>query len=263
MNSGKPKTRPCRGCGAPVSRYSFWCAPCSTRVNLARQRERTAERRAKIEAELEDAGFVRASDVAAEAGVTRNTVNSWANANLRRGSQYRVVLNRSWLHHASAARYLAQRAERLPGKALAGRPCRSEWVMQKQVVAELGCDLSTYRDFLRAHPDIRTATHGRANYVHAEDARVLLARWRSEMALPGWVSLVDLARELDRNLTTLHLIAGRLGLSTRLYRGSGVYASQPSRHVDPNGAAALREWSRSAARKRYAPRRTGGEQRAA
>lgn len=259
MSTKPKKTRPCRGCGTPVSPYSFWCSPCSARVNLERQRARTAARRAKVEAELEDAGYIRASDVAAEAGVGRAAVLAWARANLRRGSQYRIVLNRTWIQQRSAARYYEQRKER--GKTLRRRPARGEWVPQKVLVLEFGCDHSTFLKFLRAQSDIRTAAYGHANYVHAEDARLLLARWRSELPLPGWVSLPDLARELDRNLTTLHLIAARLGVETRLYR-AGEWLI-PTRHVDPRGATALREWSASAVRKAFASRRVGGEQGAA
>lgn len=227
---------------------------CSTKCANARRARLHAEHVATLPMPggRKQENHMRVTEVAMLNGVQPNAIRSWLKHNKHPSVKWR---GQRWVHKRTAELYAQQRAARA-GRVFPRKP--RGWLNLKQLCDLLGVGGDAARKHLRENPDIRTGKVGTWWVIHPDDAEVLRQRLRSDDPLPGWIALSDLASELGRRLTTLHIVVDRLGIETKFAARAGTRAA---RHVTPSGAEALRAWSAKAERvkfKRRRPRRGVG-----
>lgn len=220
---------------------------CSTKcVNARRARLKRMKFDAKpLPGRRKRENHTRGVDLAALHGVHPSAIRSWLYAGKH---PYVVERKHIWLHNRLADQYTREREERIQNP-LPRRP--RGWKSLKQLASLLNVSTSRARQVLRETPGVRHGNFGMTIYIHPEDAEWLRRQARSEDPLPGWVSLAELAIEFNRRLSSLHLVADRLGIEMQYARRSG---TRPARHVTPEGAAKLRAWNKTAKRHKYKPR---------
>lgn len=192
--------------------------------------------------------FMPVAEVERMAGVGTGSVRKWVKTHgFKRGSQYKIVRRKAYIHDDLAWLYLDGEG---------GWPRVSEapagWRSVKWLMAETGLSRSHWHTALRSEPDLNAVQlRDLTVLIHPEDAEHLRLKALSLRPLAGWVPLAVIAEEANRHPSVIHKVVRERKLETRWFRREG---RQPERMVGPADAEQLLEWSKSARRHRQAGR---------
>lgn len=186
-------------------------------------------------------GWLDIGYAAEAAGVTRDAVASWVKRTMGRHA-LRLQDNRIHITYRATERYLS--STKFPR--VAEKPYG--WVTLKGILDEAGVSRSTMMVWL-AQNTVRCVTFKAGVYIHPDDAKYAIQSFKGLKPPPGFISLTDLCKEIQRSRIFALRIRKRLNIPAYEFREPG---KRRQAYLSPAGAKALRDYSDSSYRRKDA-----------